>query len=130
MRGERARQTVTSRSSTAIPLLPRLCQRIGGSRGAARGAIGQSVQAEDLGAAAEGNQVHVLGFSRLEANGGAGRNVEMHAECLFTLEVQRLVHFEEMEMAAHLDRAIAGIHRPHSRLRASGIELDVSVAGD
>ena len=44
---------------------------------------------------------------------------------------QRLVHLEEVEMAAHLDRTIAGVDAPaHDGFRAAGIELDIAVAGD
>jgi hypothetical protein len=48
---------------------------------------------------------------------------------LIAIEAQGGVHFKEVEMGAHLNRAIAGIgHRQGDRL-PSGVEFKVTVSG-
>ena len=43
---------------------------------------------------------------------------------------QRLVHLEEVEVAADLDRAVAGVERLDAGLAPPGVDLDVAVGGD
>ena len=77
-------------------------------RRAAR-AVGQAVQAEDLAGAAELHERHFLGFARLEAHRGAGGMSRCMPKAVLAIEIQRLVHFEKMEVAADLDRTVAGV---------------------
>ena len=68
--------------------------------------VGQRIQAVDFAAAAEGDQRHFLRFARLEANGGAGRNVEVHAERRRPVEIEGAIGLEEVVVAANLDRVL------------------------
>ena len=91
-------------------------------------AFGEAVQPEQLAGAAELGEHHLLRLSGREAHGGACRNVEMHAEALRPVEIERLVGLEEMIVAADLDRPVAGIDHLQRRLAPSGIEFDLAVA--
>src|SRR5205085_7021281 len=68
-----------------------------------------AIQSEDLARAAEGDEFHVARVAGLEADGGAGGDVEAEAARAFPVECERLIHFVEMEVAADLDRAVAGV---------------------
>jgi len=71
--------------------------------------------------------LHVAGLAGLEADGGAGGNVEAHAAGLFAIEFQRRVGLEEMVVRADLDRAVTSVgHRKCHRL-AAGVEFDLAV---
>ena len=67
----------------------------------------------------------MLGLSGLEADRGAGGNVEMHAERCGAVEVERLVCFEKMIMAADLDRTVTGVHCLDGDFLSAGVEFDV-----
>src|SRR4029450_7175919 len=73
------------------------------------------------------DELDVAGLAGLEADGGAGGDVEAHAAGLFALELQCGIGLEEMIVRAHLNGTVAGIgHRQRHGL-AAGIELDVAV---
>ena len=72
----------------------------------------QVVHPQHLAGAAVRRQRHLLGVARLEANGGPGRNVEVHPEGLRPIELQRPVRLEEVKVAADLDRPIARVGGP------------------
>ena len=59
--------------------------------------------------AGEGDQFDFAGVAGLEADGGAGGDVEAEAAGGGAIEVQGGVDFEEMEVAADLDGAVAGV---------------------
>ena len=48
-------------------------------------------------------------LSRLEANRGAGRNIEPHSASTLTIKIQRRVCLEKMVMRTDLNRPIAGV---------------------
>ncbi len=59
--------------------------------------------------AADFHQSNFLGIAGLKAHGGSGGNIQPHAESGGAIESQRAIHFEEMEMRADLDGAVAGV---------------------
>src|SRR6266849_5927059 len=67
-------------------------------------AVGEGVQAVDLSRAGQLHERHDLLVAGLEAHGGARGDVEPHAPGLASLEPERAVGLEEVEMRAHLDR--------------------------
>src|SRR5262249_9209132 len=78
----------------------------------ARLALGPLVQAVHLTLAAELDQLDLELVARLEADSGAGRNVEAHSEGLCAVELELLVHLEEVVVRAHLYRTVAEVsHR-------------------
>ncbi len=79
-------------------------------------------------AAAECHQRHFLFFARLKADRGAGCNIQAHAVSRCAVEIERGVHFEEMIVAAHLHRAVAGVAHHHPRRGPAGVQFDVAVA--
>src|SRR5258708_13856416 len=101
--------TINSRSLKPLRLC--FCQGVCFCFLPLRRTVCQIVQSEDLAAAAECGERDLLGFSGLEAHGGSGGNVEMHAERCRAVEIERLVRFEEVKMAAHLDRTVPGVPR-------------------
>jgi hypothetical protein len=50
-----------------------------------------------------------LSVARFETDGGAGRNIQAHAEGLRAIEAEFAIGFEEMEMGADLDGPVTGI---------------------
>src|SRR5690242_12766721 len=66
--------------------------------GAGRAALGEAVEAADAPRAAERDQGNLLAIARLEADGGARRDVEPHPERRRAVEAQRAVDLEEVEM--------------------------------
>ena len=71
--------------------------------------------------------MHVAGLAGLEADGGAGGDVEAHAAGFFAVEFQRRVGFEEVVVRADLDRAVAGVGDGERHRLAAGIEFDLAV---
>src|SRR5262245_14446472 len=67
--------------------------------------VGQRIEAGYVPAPADRHQHHFLALARFETPGGAGGDVEAHAERSRAIECQRAVRFEEMKMAADLDRS-------------------------
>src|SRR5438105_15126302 len=76
--------------------------------------------------ARELDECYPLGVAGLETHGGAGGNVESHADGLRAIESQRAVHLEEVKMRAHLDRPVAGILDGQLEGAASDVRLDVT----
>ncbi len=66
----------------------------------------------------KGDERHLLFFPRFKPHAGSGGNVETHAPRLFAIERESAIHLEEMIMAAHLNRAVAGVAHENSCLRA------------
>ena len=86
----------------------------GGSRQGVRlgdsGAHDVLAEAVDRALAAIGHEAHLAALARLEAHGGAGRDVEAHAARLRARSnEQRRIGLEEMVVAADLDRPVAGV---------------------
>src|ERR1700750_831068 len=86
-----------------------------------------AAEAVDHAFSRERDELHVAGLAGLEADGGAGGDVEAHAAGLPAVEFQRGVGLEEMVVRAHLNGTVAGVgHRQRHGL-AAGIELDLAV---
>ena len=66
----------------------------------------------------------------LEADGGAGRDVESHAKGGAAVEVQGAVDLEEVGVGADLDRPVAGVGDFELKGAASGVQLDVAGLDD
>src|SRR5687768_11955510 len=67
------------------------------------------VEAVDGPATGIGDEGHLASLAGLEADGGAGRNVEAEAAGLLAVEGEGRVRFVEMVVRADLDRPVAGI---------------------
>jgi hypothetical protein len=76
--------------------------------------------------ATQRHQIDFFRFARLEAHGSPGRDIEAHAIGQRAIEEQRPIDLEEMEMAADLDRPIAGMAHEQTRRGASHIRLDIT----
>ena len=63
------------------------------------------------------------------AHGGAGGDVEPHALGAFAIELQCVVGFEEVIVAADLNRSVAGVRHHDVLRRAAFVEHDVAVGG-
>jgi len=50
-----------------------------------------------------------VALARLESNGSTGRNRQLHSICRRTIELERLIDFEEMKMASDLDGSVTGV---------------------
>src|SRR5580658_7969392 len=57
----------------------------------------------------KGDQNHLLLFSRLKSHTRAGGNIETHTSRLFAIEGKRWIDFEEVIVASHLNRPVAGV---------------------
>src|SRR5258708_22995292 len=97
--------TINSRSLKPLRLC--FCQGVCFCFLPLRRTVCQIVQSEDLAAAAECGERDLLGFSGLEAHGGSGGDVGMHAERCPAVEIERLVRFEEVKIAAAPDPTVA-----------------------
>src|SRR5436190_4317530 len=87
-------------------------------------------KAVNLPLARKGDERDLPGLPRLEADRGAGRDVEAHAAGFLALERERRIGLEEMIMRADLDRPVAGIGDRKLHARPAGIERDVAVLRD
>src|ERR1700722_11273501 len=90
--------------------------------------IGQVVETGQFTAAAKLHQRHLFPGPRFESNGGTGRNIKPHPESGGSIELHRLVDFEEMEVRADLDRAIAGVAGLQFDRAAAGVEGNAAIA--
>src|SRR6056297_1274505 len=85
------------------------------------------VEPEHSPRAAIGNESHLAPLARLEADGGAGRNIEAVAARGRAVETEAAIGLGEMVMAAHLHGPVAGIgDLKHGDLRAF-VEGDLAV---
>src|SRR5438105_9094915 len=87
-------------------------------------------EAVNLPISREGDERHLPDLPRLEADRGAGRDVEAHAAGFLALERERRIGLEEMIMRADLDRPVAGIGDRKLHAQPAGIERDVAVLRD
>jgi hypothetical protein len=87
-------------------------------------AFDQSVAALHHPAAAERSQLDFLFFSRLETYGCACGYIQAHAVGRCAIELELAVGLEKMEMAAYLDRTVAGIAHDHALCFATGVRFD------
>ena len=80
---------------------------------------------------AQRHERHVLGHPGFEPNGGAGRDVEPVPVGGGPVELQRGVGLRQMDVAADLDRAVAGVDDSRAPAAAApALMLDVAVAED
>ncbi len=93
-------------------------------------AVGQIVAAANDFIAGNFHQLDRLGFARLEPHGGARRNVEALAISLGAVESQRRVGFDEMVMAADLNRPVAEIGHGECDGVAAGIQFQFAFQDD
>src|SRR5437588_2079586 len=87
-------------------------------------------KAVNLPLARKGDERDLPGLPRLEADRGAGRDVEAHAAGLLALERERRIGLEEMIMRADLDRPVAGVGDRKLHAGAAGVENDLATLGD
>jgi hypothetical protein len=86
----------------------------------------QTIAAVNHAVASELGELHFLFFARLEANRGAGRIVETHAEGRGAIERERAIGLKEMVVAANLNGPIAGIFDEEAARDAAGVREDWS----
>ena len=79
---------------------------------------------EDLTRAREFHQFHGLFFPWLKPHGSSRGDVQPHPARLVTIELQSVVHFEEVIVAADLDRTIAGVPDDHCQGAAATVCVD------
>ena len=72
----------------------------------------------------ERDEVDVGDDPRLEAHGGAGRDVEAMAVCRRPIEGERRVGLGEVVVRADLDGTVARVLDPHRQHRTAGVDLD------
>src|SRR6476620_7675000 len=89
-------------------------------------AVGETIQSKQLARAAEHGEHDLLRLSWCKTHGSAGGDIEVHAEALLPVEVEGLVRFEEMIVAADLYWPVAGIDHLQRSLAPVGVELDVA----
>src|SRR5579863_9417695 len=87
-------------------------------------AVDLRLQAVDLAQAGQGDELHALGVARLEADGGAGGNVQPEAAGGGTVEAQGVVGLEEMVVRTDLDRAVAGVGDVERDGRQAGVAVE------
>src|SRR5437868_14347218 len=80
-----------------------------------------AAEAVDRALAGERDELHIAGLAGLEADGGAGGDVEAHAARFLAVEFQRGIGLEEMVVRADLDRAVAGVGDRERHGLAAGI---------
>src|SRR5690606_28257969 len=61
----------------------------------------------------ERDELHFTRLSRLEANGGARRDVQAEAASYGAVELQRRIYLEEVVVRAYLNGTIAGVAHDH-----------------
>ena len=82
------------------------------------------VQAEHFALAAERDELDLARVARLEAHGGAGRDVQPHAVRRRAIEGEPAVHLEEMTVRSDLHRTIAAVADRDATRRAPRVQLD------
>ncbi len=73
------------------------------------GAVYFVVEAVDFASSCEGDELDFFGIAGFEAHGGSGGDIEAKSTRGFAIESEGFVDFVEMEVAADLDGAVAGI---------------------
>src|ERR1700730_12941720 len=117
-------------SSSLEAALASALQGFGSVRLAAPIVLGKTVEPEELAGSAKLGQSDFFGLARSEAHCGSGGNIEVHAEAFFPVEIESLVGFKEVIVAADLNGTITGVHDFERCLASTGVELDVSVIGN
>ena len=79
--------------------------------------------------AAEGHELDRPALARLEADGGAGGNVQTEAVGRGAVELERGVGLEEMVVRADLNRSVAGVGDRHADRRAADVQRDLAIGG-
>ena len=74
------------------------------------------------------NERNLLGHTGFEPHSGACGNVKPMTVCGIAVELQRGVGLRQVYMAAHLNRAVAGVHHIEGQPHCSGVDLDIAVA--
>ena len=74
-----------------------------------RDAVRQSIETGQFATTAKTDKRDCFALTGFKADGGACRNIEAHAECRSPVEIERLIHFEEMIVRTDLHRTVAGI---------------------
>src|SRR5688572_18502924 len=92
------------------------------------GASGPPVAARDDAGAGDRDEDHGLGFARLEPDRGARWNVETLSIGSPAVEVERSIRFDEVVVAADLDRPIAKIGDLDLGCLTAFVDDDVAVA--
>src|SRR6478752_6542456 len=72
----------------------------------------------------------MLDYTRFEAYGGSGRDIEPMTVGGGAIEVQRGVGLREVHVATDLHRTVAGVHDVHRESRRAWIDDDIAVAVD
>src|SRR5689334_12611823 len=72
-------------------------------------AVGKVVAAANNRVAANTDEIHSFAFAGLETNGRSSGNIQAHAVGFAAIKTQRRVRFDEMIMAADLNRTIAKV---------------------
>src|SRR5262245_36177763 len=86
--------------------------------------LDQPVQPVNLARAADGDELDLARVARLEADRGAGGDVQPHAVGRRAIECEGAVHLEEMKMRSDLDRTIAAVADVDSLRRTAGVQFD------
>src|SRR5947199_4339639 len=86
-----------------------------------------AAEAADGGLAGECDELHVAGLAGLEADRGAGGDVEADAAGFPAVELQGRVGLEEMIVRAHLNGTVAGVGDGERHRLAAGIEFDLAI---
>ena len=73
------------------------------------------------------DELHRLGFARLEPHRGAGGDVETFAVSQGAIKLERGIGLDEMVVAADLNRAVPEICHRQGRGLAAGVEFDFAV---
>src|SRR5579859_5812577 len=84
-------------------------------------AIGQIIPTANDSAARNFNQIHCFSFTRLKTDGGSRWNVEPFSVSLSAIESKRRIGFNEMVMAADLNRAISQVRDRQGRTFATRV---------
>jgi hypothetical protein len=81
----------------------------------------------NLAAAAVRDQRNFFLFAGLKANGRPGGDIQAHSVSGRSIKLKPGIHFEEMVVAAHLNRAISSVANDYSRHGSAGIQLDFAI---
>src|SRR5260370_815411 len=106
---------------------PSAPDRGGPDRVAADAAVGQAVEAVHRLFARVLGEAHLPLLAGLETGRRPRGNIEMHAEGARAVECESAVDLEEVEVGAHLDRAVAGVL--HRQLDRPPARIDLDIAG-
>src|SRR5256885_17248820 len=75
----------------------------------------------------ERDQLHFLLFAGLKADRGAGWDIEAHPISSGAVEIECVVHFEEMIVAAYLNGAVTCVAYQSARRGPACVQLNFAV---